>query len=304
MEYIEQYLTYLFHQKGYSQASVKSYAYDLHLFFDFLEKEHYLFNQIDENIIQLYLSELYQKNYSKRTINRKIIALRGFYTYYQKHIDTAFNNPLTNVSMLKVSRPLPKDLFAEQLKILFHPCEEKKEFMIRNQCILLLLFQTGIRVSELCNINCEDIDLKQNTLKVLGKGNKERYVYFLDSLCPLLTLYLQQYRSLLLKEKVESALFISNKQTRITPRGVQDILTKRAKQSPIPIHATPHMLRHSFATNLLNHNADLKMVQELLGHRNLSTTQIYTHVSKMKLKKVYESSHPLAKKYQEKIMNK
>lgn len=302
MEIVEKYLDYLKNNKGYSINSVLSYKYDLESFFAFLNQEHFVFNQVDVEIINLFLSQLYQANLSKKTINRKIISIRGFYNYYQKYIDNKYVNPLLNVSSLKVGKSLPKNLFNDQIKELLNPIEKYKEFAYRNQVIIILFYQSGIRLSELCNLNIDDLNLDDNSFKVTGKGNKQRYAFFLDSLKPYLLTYLDIYRKVLLKNnKDKKALFISSKGKRITPRGVQNILDYRSSNASIPFHATPHMLRHSFATNLLDNDADLRIVQELLGHENLSTTQIYTHISKTRLKNVYKKSHPIAINYENKV---
>ena len=210
-------------------------------------------------------------------------------------MDKEISNPMINYSTLKAPSRLPKDLFNEQIKILITPNEKKQDYAIRNQCIILLLLNTGMRVSECCNLNLLDVDLDDQTIRVFGKGNKERSVFFMPSVLPFLKSYLDEIRPKLLANSTNEAFFIGSKGTRITSRSIENILNDRAKQSKIPFKVTPHMLRHTFATNLLNNDADIKMVQELLGHSSLSTTQIYTHVSKARLQRVYENSHPMAK---------
>ena len=228
--------------------------------------------------------------------------MRGFYTYYIKRNELDIENPLLTIPLLKMDKPLPKDLFLEQVQSLLHICEKKYELGIRNQCIVALLFQSGMRVSELCQLNVEDVDLEEQVIRVIGKGNKERRVYFQKSAQSYLKEYLNYaYGQLLQKNPTQQALFVNQNGHRLTPRMVQVLLQNRANQAATPFKVSPHMLRHTFATYLLNQNADLKMVQELLGHESLSTTQIYTHISKKRLKEVYESNHPLAKRLKEKV---
>ena len=203
---------------------------------------------------------------------------------------------MINFITLKTPKRLPKDLFKQQVKDLLIPCEKKEIFAIRNQCIILLLLNTGMRVSELTNLNLLDLDLQGTCIRVFGKGSKERIVFFMPSVIPYLQKYVDDIRPILLNGKEnENALFIGSKSSRITPRSIENILNDRASKASVPFKVTPHMLRHTFATNLLNEDVDIKMVQELLGHASLSTTQIYTHVSKARLKKVYEQTHPVAK---------
>ncbi len=296
MEYINQYINYLKNNKGYSQHSTQAYFRDLKQFYFFLCDKNMQINEVDEETFRQYLAFLHLKKLEKRTINRKIIAIRGFYIYYIKYINSNMENPLLNISLLKTSKPLPKDLFIEQLKALMTICEDNYLLGIRNQCIIVTLFQTGMRVSEICNITLEDVDLQEKVIRVIGKGNKERRVYFKDSAKKLMQQYLVESRDkLIVNNPMQTAFFVSSTGQKLSSRVIQYVIQNRADSALVPFKATPHMLRHTFATNLLNHDADLKMVQDLLGHESLSTTQIYTHVSKKRLKEVYEHHHPLAK---------
>ncbi len=294
-EAIKKYLDYLQYIRHYSLKTISSYHFDLDKFYLYLKQTHQDFKELTDKDVQEYMNHLKKEHYKVSSINRKIVCLRNFYKYYVNEVDENILNPMVNYSTLKSSTRLPKDLFQEQIKILLTPNEKKSIYAIRNQCIILLLLNTGMRVSECCQLDLLDIDIQECTIRVFGKGKKERSVYFMPSLIPYLTKYLEEIRPLLLLNKEDSAVFIGSKGTRITPRAVEDILNHRALQSKEPFKVTPHMLRHTFATNLLNHDVDLKMVQELLGHASLSTTQIYTHVSKARLKQVYETTHPMAK---------
>lgn len=291
---IKSYIEYLDKVKHYSKATISSYTFDLKKFAIYLKENGIKVDEVIDKDVQDYMKQLKINHYETTSINRKIVCLRNFYKYYVNELNENANNPMINYSTLKTPKRLPKDLFLEQVKVLLKPNEKKKEYANRNQCIILLLLYTGVRVSELCNLNVLDVDIEENTIRVIGKGKKERMVYFMPSLVPFLKEYLDNVRPTLLLDKKDEALFINSKGTRISVRAIQNLLNDRASQSDTPFNVTPHMLRHTFATNLLNNDVDLKMVQELLGHSSLSTTQIYTHVSKARLQKVYNETHPMA----------
>ncbi len=293
---IEAYIQYLLNNKGYSMNSCQSYQRDLNQFAKFLAEYEANLEEVNEPFFRQYLAYLHQLKQNKRSINRKIISIRGFYHFYIKKNHLEMENPLINIPLLKTDKPLPKDLFMEQMKSLMIISEKPYELGHRNQCIVYLLFQTGMRVSELCNLKLIDVDLEDGSIRVLGKGNKERIVYFKENAKTLLKEYLEMIRPRLLnKDLPTDYFFLSYHGKPMSSRSIQYLLQARADVAPIPFKVSPHMLRHTFATNLLNHDADLKTVQELLGHESLSTTQIYTHVSKKRLKEVYENTHPLAK---------
>ncbi len=292
---IENYIYYLTHIRHYSEHTTSSYFFDLNKFNLYLKSTHKDFKNLSDKDVQEYMNHLKKEHYKVSTINRKIVCLRNFYKYYVNEVDEKIFNPMINYATLKSPSKLPKDLFQEQIRILLTPNEKKEIYAVRNQCIILLLLYTGMRVSECSQLNLLDLDTQECSIRVYGKGKKERSVFFLPRVLPYLNQYLEEIRPTLLLNKEDEALFIGSKGTRITPRAIEDILKNRAKQSKDTFKVTPHMLRHTFATNLLNNDMDLKMVQELLGHSSLSTTQIYTHVSKVRLKQVYETTHPMAK---------
>lgn len=291
----EKYLDYLLNIKHYSKKTISSYYFDLKSFDDYLTINNISIDDCNIKDVQDYMNNLKRNNYKITSINRKIVCLRSFYKYYVNNVNINSNNPMLNYTTLKTPKRLPKDLFLEQIKILLKPNEKNEIYAIRNQCIILLLLYTGIRVSECSNLNVMDIDLEECAIRVFGKGNKERMVFFMPSILQYLNNYLNNIRPKLLNFKEDDALFIGSKGSRITPRAIEDILNNRAKQAIPPFKVTPHMLRHTFATTLLNNDTDLKIVQELLGHSSMQTTQIYTHVSKERLKNVYQKTHPLAK---------
>lgn len=292
---VQQYENYLQNNKRYADKTVIAYLEDLKFFMIYLQENHLHFSDANEAIVQHYFFTLRQKNYTIASMNRKIVSMRNFYQFYHRFVDSSFYNFMKNYETMKNNRKLPKDLFPEQLEILLTPCEKKEKNICRNQCIILLLLYTGMRVSELCNLNVTDLDMEETTIRVVGKGKKERQAYFVPFISAILKEYLEIYRPKMIKDPLEEAVFIGSYGTRICARSVEKILLERSRSSKEPFAVHPHMLRHTFATTLLNQNVDLKMVQELLGHSSLSTTQIYTHVSRARMKKVYEESHPMAK---------
>lgn len=291
---IKKYIDYIKYTKRFSNQTVKAYFSDLNHFFSYVINKKIEFNEISEYDVSDYINYLKRNKYKVTSLNRKIVCLRSFYKYYVNNVNNDIINPMINYSTLKAPKRLPKDLFLEQVKVLLTPNERKKEYAIRNQCIIMLLLYTGMRVSECCNLNILDIDMDEHTIRVFGKGNKERSVFYMPSIDDYLNEYINNIRNTLIKDQNEQAVFIGSKGGRITSRAIENILNDRSKQSLNPFKVTPHMLRHTFATTLLNNNMDLKMLQELLGHSSLSTTQIYTHVSKARLKRVYNETHPMA----------
>ena len=291
---IKSYIDYIKYVKRFSDKTIISYHCDLNHFLNYVINKEIKFEEICEYDVSDYINNLKRNKYKESSLNRKIVCLRSFYKFYVNNINSNAINPMINYATLKTPKRLPKDLFFEQVKVLLTPNELKDEYAIRNQCIIMLLLNTGMRVSECCNLNLLDVDIKEHTIRVFGKGNKERSVFYMPSVDSYLKDYLEKIRPSLIKDKNEQAFFIGSKGSRITTRAIENILNNRAKQSPNPFKVTPHMLRHTFATSLLNNNMDLKMLQELLGHSSLSTTQIYTHVSKARLKKVYNETHPMA----------
>ncbi|MDY2889522.1 MAG: tyrosine-type recombinase/integrase [Candidatus Caccosoma sp.] len=294
-EAIKKFIKYLENEKHYSKQTVSSYNFDLLGFNNYLKENELDFKYLTADDVQDYINFLKINKYKASSINRKIVCLRSFYKFYCLRIDNTFQNIMINYKTIKQGKRLPHDLFVEQIKVILTPNEKNPLLALRNQCIILLLLNTGMRVSECSNLNLLDVDLIGNAIRVFGKGHKERSVYYLPSLNSYLNDYLTNCRNVLLNNNKSEAFFISSKGCRITTRAIENILNDRAKQSSFYFKASPHMLRHTFATNLLNNNVDLKIVQELLGHSSLATTQIYTHVSKARLKKVYEDTHPVAK---------
>lgn len=291
---IDQFIFYLQNEKHYSDHTLNSYSKDIQSFVDFITE-----NKLARSIVKLsspripknFISYLSSKNYSQTSINRHLSTMRSFYNYLLKE-DMINDNLFLDIKNVKEPRKLPKFIDDEVLINVLESIDTKTDLGNRNYLILELLFATGLRVSELCNLEIKDIDFSNKMIKVHGKGNKDRIVVMYDSLIENLRFYITFTRSNLLSKVDTDAkkLFINYKGGYLTTRGVRVILNSIIDKSNEYIHITPHMLRHSFATTLLNNGCDLRMVQELLGHKNLQTTQIYTHVSQNTIMDEYKKA--------------
>lgn len=288
---IDNFLSYI-DNKGYSIHTKEGYREDLLDFLLFSKNKNP--KDITYAFIREYLSYLYNQKYTSRTISRHISALKSFFKYLMKEgiID---KNPMTLVSNPKLDKKLPNYINYQDLEVLLSLPDQQDKLGLRNALILELLYSTGVRVSELVGIQIKDIDLDYERILVLGKGNKERYVLFGNRCKKLLNLYLKESRPKLLKKDTD-ILLLNKNGTPLTDRGVRLIIDNIVNESALKLNVTPHTLRHTFATHLLNEGADLRMVQELLGHSNIATTGIYTHVSNEHLRKVYLDAHPRARK--------
>lgn len=246
---------------------------------------------VDKNIVRNYLKILSDLKYNNSTIARKLSSLRSYFTYLlankkiKKNIFNLINNP-------KKEKKLPNFLTYQEFEDLIFSIDNNDIYAKRNKLILELLLASGLRVSELVNIKLEDIDINNKSIRVVGKGSKERIVYFNLHTETSLKDYLDNSRSKLLKNKKSNYLFINNKSTKLTREGVFEIINKIATKANIKHHLSPHVLRHTFATFLLNEGADIRSVQTLLGHESLSTTQIYTHITSDALKSEYLKRFP------------
>ncbi|PPA72065.1 tyrosine recombinase XerC [Jeotgalibacillus proteolyticus] len=290
----QQFVQYLQTEKNFSSLTIEHYIHDLDYFFTFLNKEGVRdLKDADEIHAKLYLVQLHQEKYSRASVSRKISSLRSFFSYLQRE-EAVSSNPLAYILHPKKEGRLPHFFYENEMEQLFLVCNGTKPLDLRNKAILELLYATGIRVSECTSIQLKDIDLVMSTLLVKGKGKKERYVPFGDFAGEAIRVYLEKGRLQLLKNGQSQALFINNRGEAITPRGIRHMLTSLVKKTSMTSSIHPHMLRHTFATHLLNNGADLRTVQELLGHAHLSSTQLYTHVTKEHLKKTYNSFHPRA----------
>lgn len=284
-KYIDKFLSYLEIEKNYSPHTLLNYTVDLEEFVGFLGNT--ALNSIDYSVLRRFLAQLRAKNLKPRSIARKLSSLRSFFKFLQRE-KIMSSNPAALLVTPKLDKPLPHFLSEQEtIKIIDAPSDDKIS-QLRDKAIFETLYSTGIRVSELVGLDLEDIDFISNIIRVMGKGKKERLVPIGDKALEAIQHYIDQR-----PQKVD-ILFLNKNSTRLTARSVCNIVNKYVHQQAIAQHVTPHMFRHSFATHLLNHGADLRSVQELLGHVNLSTTQIYTHLTTDKLKKVYDQAHPRA----------
>ena len=290
---LNSYLDYLLYEKKYSKYTVINYRDDILLFFSYLEKESLDLLDIEYQDVRLFFNYLDLKKFSKTTIARHISSIRNFYKYLVRN-EYIKSNPFDLVNGPKKDKKLPKFLYPNEIEELFLAIPLDTTLGIRNRLLLELLYATGIRVGECEYIKISDIDFKTQSIKILGKGNKERYVYYGSYAKTYLDLYLNK-REELVKNK-NPYLFLNKNGTRLTARGIRLIIDKIILNSSLKVHISPHTLRHTFATHLLEAGCDILSVQELLGHESLKATQIYTHITNESLKKVYMNAHPRSNK--------
>lgn len=290
MKYIDDFIKYLKVVKKDSNYTLISYRNDLLELYDFYND---LIN-IDEIIVREYLEFLYSKGLNRNSISRKLSAIRSFYNYLIS-CDIISVNYFKDISNPKKAKTLPKYVLDKDLEIMFNYFDKSKTLDQRNLLILEMLYATGVRVGELVLIKIQDIDKYNNSIRILGKGSKERMVFY-GSFCEdILDIYLNDGRLKLLKGKESEYLFINKNGSVLSTRYVRKMIDNVVRKCEINYNISPHTLRHTFATDMLNAGADLVSVKELLGHSSLNTTSIYTHVTNEQIKKVYEIAHPRAK---------
>lgn len=287
---LEDYINYLTIEKKLSVNTIASYSHDLSALLDYLNKKSINTNSIKKEHITSFLSHLRDDNISARTTARVITSLKGYFKYLMKENEIK-NNPMENIDSPKIKKALPKVLTLEEVEKLLN-FKLETEFDYRNKAMLELLYATGLRVSELINLQLHDINIKNKVLRVIGKGDKERILPLGDYALSALNEYVNNYRSILQKKYIDEALFLNNHGKQITRQGFFKILKQIANEVGIKKEFSPHTLRHSFATHMINGGADLKTVQTLLGHSDISTTQIYTHITNETIKNNYEKFHP------------
>jgi len=286
--YIEKFMRYLEIEKNYSQHTILNYKLDLEGFSKFLGATE--IEKVDYLNLRKYLAALKEKSLGSRSINRHLSSLRSFFKFLTRE-GLLKTNPILSVSSPKQDKHLPQFLTEDEVTKLIEsafPKNLKDERGLRDRAILEAFYSTGMRISELVAINQEDIDFIGGIVKVMGKGRKERIVPIGERAIAVIRDYLKK------RKKQAEALFLNKSGRRITTRGVRNIVYKYIRFAGLKQGISPHTLRHSFATHLLNRGADLRSIQELLGHVNLSTTQIYTHLTTERLKIVYDKAHPRA----------
>ncbi|MFD0869201.1 site-specific tyrosine recombinase XerC [Chlamydia abortus] len=292
--WVDGFLRYLEAERNASPHTLNNYAKDLQQFVLFLEQQ-----QIDSPAtvtylnVRMFLAKLNEQEYAKRSVSRKLSALRTFYTYLLRE-GLVESSPFSYIRTPKQDKKLPKFLYVEQMEALLGAPDTDTPIGLRDRAIMELLYASGIRVSELVRLDLSSIDLDNGIALVYGKGAKERYVPIGEPAVDAIRMYTEQAREALVKAGDEDALFVNYAGGRLTDRSVRRMLDKYITQVAGVQSISPHMFRHSFATHMLEAGADLRTVQELLGHVNLSTTQIYTHVTKDHLQSIYNSAHPRA----------
>ncbi|AVV80427.1 tyrosine recombinase XerC [Leptospira santarosai] len=294
-EIAEKFINYLKIEKNYSQNTINAYSIDLKFFFEFCEKEQLDILQIEPVDIRSYFAYLAkEQELDRRSQSRKLSSLRTFYKVLLRD-DQVRSNPATQISFPKVRKDVPKNFrINETEEILEFEAERTSDVLeVRDKAMIEVLYSSGLRVFELVNAKLGSLSKDLTILKILGKGQKERFVYFGKEAVDSLRKYLE-YRNVSFPDAKE--IFLNQKGKKLTTRGVRYILNERRKKMGWEKKITPHKFRHTFATDLLDAGADIRAVQELLGHSSLSTTQIYLSVSKEKIKEVYRKAHPHAKK--------
>ena len=290
-KYINKYMTYLEYERKLTTNTIKSYTNDLKDFDKYFKGE--LLN-LSYDDIKKYIDTLHDKN--SRTMSHYITVINSFYSFLISE-NIISNNPCENIVSPKIAKKLPNYLTEEEVNKLLD-INLITPYDYRNKAMLEILYATGLRITELCNLKLSDVDVNNCFIRVYGKGKKERIVPITDLALKYLLTYIYEYRNLILKDKDSEYLFISNSLTNISRQGFFKILKKECKRCGIEKNVSPHVLRHSFATHLLKHGADLRIIQELLGHEDITTTQIYAHLVNEKIKNDYEY-HPRNKIYEE-----
>ncbi len=296
-EYLNNFKLYLEVERNFSKHTVKAYVSDCLSFLIWLDNgELSAVNHIKMKEYLLYIQKFY---YTKTTIARKIASVRAFYNYlYRERIIE--NNPLLNIRAPKRTRSLPEFLTEREIENILNNIKIESPAGYRNRTILEVLYATGMRISELCDLNFESLNLENSEITVFGKGAKERIVLISNRAKEFLQTYLKTVRELISQEDVKetvtekSPIFINKTGYRLQPASARNFIKEIVEKVQLPKHVTPHTFRHSFATKLLEKGADLRIVQELLGHASISNTQIYTHVSTERLKQTYDKAHPRA----------
>lgn len=292
---VNSYLEYLEYEKNYSEYTINSYFGDINQFFDYITSEGLNYKDIEYSDIRFYLMYLKDKmNENNTSISRKLSSLRGFYKYLANQ-GIIKSNVFSLVNGPKKSKKLPRYFEYNELEELFLVPDRNSCLGQRDLLLLEVLYGTGVRVGELVSIKVSDIDLGRRTILILGKGNKERFVTYGEYCEDILKLYLSD-GYLKLNINKSDYLFLNNKGANLTERGVRYILDQLIKKTSINKNISPHMIRHSFATHLLNEGCELTTVQKLLGHESIKATQIYTHVTTDHLRDVYYNTFPRAKK--------
>ena len=290
-KHIKGFIKYLTNEKRYPETTITSYQKDLDNYYGFIKAKGINYTTITKDEIRTYLKYLDELKYSKTTISRILSTLRHFYQYLmiEKIVSV---NMFKLIKNPKKDKKLPNFLQSDELQTIFDSIDIETPLGIRNRLIVELLYASGLRVSELSNLTIDKINISTKEIRVLGKGSKERIVFFGDYAKKYLNLYLEESRPILQNKNKTNILLLNNNGDPLSTRGIQLIIDNVVRDAALKHNISPHVLRHTFATDLLNNGADLKSVQELLGHSSLSTTQIYTHITNERLRSVYLKTFP------------
>lgn len=283
---IDSFLDSLYIEKGLSNNTVSSYKNDIKSFFLWLDENSFNPLNINASAANNYVSKLFGDGLKSSSVNRKISAIKSFYIFLQKK-KIIMKSPIADIVMPKQEKYLPVSMSEEEVERLLNSPDLNIQIERRDKAMIEVLYATGIRISELTNLKLTDLDINRSVLKVFGKGSKERLVPFGEKAAESLNLYLTDRKDLKSKE-----IFLSNRGTKISRSAFWQRIKIYTKRENLKISISPHTLRHAFATHLLNRGADLRSVQILLGHSDLSTTQIYTHIAKQRLGEILKKHHP------------
>ena len=294
-EQIDEFLDYLATEKGYSENTLAAYHNDLGQFAEFLTREPAVeWDQVNKNHIVDYMLDMKERGYASSTVARKVAASKSFF-HYLKDEGVVTDDPTMKLESPKVKKHLPKAISIEEVeRLLAEPTKSTSPKGLRDTALLETLYATGLRVSEIVSLNVEDVDLKTGTIYCIGKGDRERVVPIYDQAGLTIAAYLERGRPALVHDSEEKALFLNHRGERLTRQGLWLIIKQYVNAVGIEGDVTPHTLRHSFATHMLHGGAKLRDVQKLLGHANISTTQIYTQVTQDHLREAYNVAHPRA----------
>lgn len=291
-QYIEAFLAYALTEEGLAPRSVEAYGADLREFAGFVRARGILAPaDVSRAAITLYLVGQRQRGRAPATIKRRAAAIRAFYRFLLRE-EEVDQDPTLDLAPPRLPRRLPRLLTVEEVELLLAMPDLKKPEGVRDRAMVELMYASGLRVSETVGLELSDVDLAAELVRCVGKGNKERLVPMGVQAVKALRLYLRQGRPLLVRRGLTQALFVNRRGRRLTRQGCWKLIRQYARRAGITKPLTPHVLRHSFATHLLERGADLRAVQEMLGHASISTTQVYTHVTRDRLREVYRGSHP------------
>lgn len=290
---IADYLHYIRIERGLSDNTIKSYQQDLKQFSVYMTAENLNLNVVDHVVILTWLNQLRELNKSNNSVIRMVTSLRKFFGYLLQE-NVIRHNPMSDVKPPKKAEHLPAVLSVAEIDALLQVPTEKTALGLRNRALIEVMYATGLRVSELVNLKMSDLHLQLGLIQTIGKGDKERIIPIGEIATEWLERYFSHSRLTLLKDKVSPFVFLNDRGTQLSRQGVWKIIKNLVSAAGIDKDVSPHTLRHSFATHILENGADLRIVQELLGHADISTTQIYTHISKKRLSEVYDAFHPRA----------